>query len=74
MYDQAASRAQVHVQRSSPAARPAASATASSTLARAAASTANAKPRHGLIAVIRPGTVGESTSGSSSPTALACSV
>jgi len=45
--------------RSSPAARTAASATASSTLAGAAASTANAKPRHGLIEVIRPGTVGE---------------
>src|SRR6476661_8251555 len=42
-----------------PAARTAASATASSTLAGAAAGTVSAKPRNGLIAFMRPGTVGE---------------
>ena len=44
---------------SSPAARTAASATASSTLAVTAAGAASAKPRNGLIAFMRPGTVGE---------------
>jgi Tol biopolymer transport system component len=44
---------------SSPAARTAASATASSTLAGTAAGAAGAKPRNGLIAFMRPGTVGE---------------
>ena len=44
---------------STPAARTAASATASATLAGTAAGTASAKPRNGLIAFMRPGTVGE---------------
>jgi hypothetical protein len=45
--------------RSGLAARAAASATALSTLAGAAVGTVNAKPRNGLIAFMRPGTVGE---------------
>jgi len=44
---------------SSPAARTAASATASSTLVGTAVGTASVKPRNGLIAYMRPGTVGE---------------
>jgi Tol biopolymer transport system component len=44
---------------SSPAARTAATATAPPTLLGTAAGTANAKPRNGLIAFMRPGTVGE---------------
>ena len=44
---------------SSPAARTAASATAPPTLPGTAAGTASVKPRAGLIAFMRPGTVGE---------------